>query len=424
MYPPFAFDNGDFSCSQKSLRELRGGPSVQPPGGSVSECIAFLRKVQQPQGSPGWNAPAYNLAKVLWLRKEANAAAEAAELLWALIDDKPSASELVTIQMFLLDLLLEIGDSAGIFRLLERCKTPDGRATDIAWSAALAHLLAQEFNPAARRFRRAIAAAVTKAPYVYRMLTGEAYITHDNASGSIPGRVTTRTADGSGTITYDNKAEAEKYSEIFTEHWHRAGRQVVGGTAALREAIRDAGAPAFAAWEAAVGPEPTRPQEGGGDPSTLHMNMSDLGDLSELMAQFGIARPVLMQELGGDKFLKETKVPSFRNPKHVCSHCQAVKKKLWACAKCQHVQYCGAECQKAAWKDHKPLCKAIAMVGSRVQLRNLSTEALNGRVGLVEGVATETARLKVKLDLGGAGEPGRTVAVKKANLVLLNKAAT
>ncbi|KAF8180830.1 hypothetical protein BJ912DRAFT_1032956 [Pholiota molesta] len=44
---------------------------------------------------------------------------------------------------------------------------------------------------------------------------------------------------------------------------------------------------------------------------------------------------------------------------HKCSVCRKRgKPKLKACAGCQKVKYCSAECQKKDWKAHKPKCKA------------------------------------------------------------------
>jgi len=46
----------------------------------------------------------------------------------------------------------------------------------------------------------------------------------------------------------------------------------------------------------------------------------------------------------------------------LCSHCgTCVKLKL--CARCKEVAYCGAECQKAAWRGHKGTCAPPQPVG-------------------------------------------------------------
>ncbi|KAJ1477955.1 hypothetical protein T484DRAFT_1962147 [Baffinella frigidus] len=36
-----------------------------------------------------------------------------------------------------------------------------------------------------------------------------------------------------------------------------------------------------------------------------------------------------------------------------CSHCGTQGVSLLLCARCMHASYCGAACQKAAWKEHK-----------------------------------------------------------------------
>ena len=45
----------------------------------------------------------------------------------------------------------------------------------------------------------------------------------------------------------------------------------------------------------------------------------------------------------------------------VCDHCgdvAASRKNLW-CARCKEVCYCGRECQRAAWPEHKPTCVVL-----------------------------------------------------------------
>ena len=42
-----------------------------------------------------------------------------------------------------------------------------------------------------------------------------------------------------------------------------------------------------------------------------------------------------------------------------CSYCGARKKKLQQCTACKEARYCGRECQKKHWKNHKVRCKKI-----------------------------------------------------------------
>ncbi|KIJ60149.1 hypothetical protein HYDPIDRAFT_161442 [Hydnomerulius pinastri MD-312] len=87
----------------------------------------------------------------------------------------------------------------------------------------------------------------------------------------------------------------------------------------------------------------------------------DLEKIDNLLARKSGGRPpqsVRSQVMGG----KETRpdVSSAwrqRNPRQ-CAYCEALgEKNLRVCGRCKLVQYCGAECQKAAWPSHKVICK-------------------------------------------------------------------
>ena len=41
-----------------------------------------------------------------------------------------------------------------------------------------------------------------------------------------------------------------------------------------------------------------------------------------------------------------------------CAVCQKTED-VKSCSVCKHVYYCGVECQKSAWKEHKPVCKSV-----------------------------------------------------------------
>lgn len=83
----------------------------------------------------------------------------------------------------------------------------------------------------------------------------------------------------------------------------------------------------------------------------------------------------------------------------VCDECGA-HGKLMMCQKCKKRWYCGAECQRAAWRRHKKVCRAAddLRVGDRVIIRGLRKgdceksfcglePKLNGMMGTIVGVA-------------------------------------
>ncbi len=52
------------------------------------------------------------------------------------------------------------------------------------------------------------------------------------------------------------------------------------------------------------------------------------------------------------------------NEKYRCEECGGWFEKLQKCAQCKAAFYCGKECQKKAWKLHKPACKAAAGISA------------------------------------------------------------
>lgn len=42
-----------------------------------------------------------------------------------------------------------------------------------------------------------------------------------------------------------------------------------------------------------------------------------------------------------------------------CSHCDQPSNRLYTCTGCQANSYCGKECQRSAWKSHRPWCKRM-----------------------------------------------------------------
>ena len=63
--------------------------------------------------------------------------------------------------------------------------------------------------------------------------------------------------------------------------------------------------------------------------------------------------------------------------KDCCSHCgKQGGAALRCCTRCKQASYCGAECQKAAWKGHKKLCATLMDVIEQV---NAASAASNWR---------------------------------------------
>jgi len=50
-----------------------------------------------------------------------------------------------------------------------------------------------------------------------------------------------------------------------------------------------------------------------------------------------------------------------------CSHCGTQRAALKHCSRCKQASYCGAECQKAAWKGHKKTCVTLDDVVEKVK---------------------------------------------------------
>ena len=50
------------------------------------------------------------------------------------------------------------------------------------------------------------------------------------------------------------------------------------------------------------------------------------------------------------------KKPASSDDAGACAHCERHEPTLSSCSRCGLVKYCGRDCQRAHWKDHKPLC--------------------------------------------------------------------
>ncbi|THY32287.1 hypothetical protein D6D01_02594 [Aureobasidium pullulans] len=59
-----------------------------------------------------------------------------------------------------------------------------------------------------------------------------------------------------------------------------------------------------------------------------------------------------------DKLPNSTSSQTPAAPRDICGHCGGIKLSgLKACTRCEKVKYCNHACQKAAWKEHKKVCK-------------------------------------------------------------------
>ena len=50
------------------------------------------------------------------------------------------------------------------------------------------------------------------------------------------------------------------------------------------------------------------------------------------------------------------KKPASSDDAGACAHCERHEPTLSSCSRCGLVKYCGRDCQRAHWKEHKPLC--------------------------------------------------------------------
>ena len=49
-----------------------------------------------------------------------------------------------------------------------------------------------------------------------------------------------------------------------------------------------------------------------------------------------------------------------------CDFCFSLKEDLLRCSKCKFARYCGRDCQRKAWKDHKVECERLINVSPRI----------------------------------------------------------
>jgi len=78
---------------------------------------------------------------------------------------------------------------------------------------------------------------------------------------------------------------------------------------------------------------------------------------------------------------------------NVCATCKRRDAKLHRCTGCKFVQYCGRECQKKDWKEHKKLCESFATLPTPKK-RDAGMKIVIGGNGLMD-----TLRRLVEADL-------------------------
>ncbi|KAI0713527.1 hypothetical protein C8Q76DRAFT_463932 [Earliella scabrosa] len=97
-----------------------------------------------------------------------------------------------------------------------------------------------------------------------------------------------------------------------------------------------------------------------------------------------------------------TRIPQLDEPVIYCEHCGSTKLKkqeLKRCAGCSGVLYCSKECQKAAWPNHKSMCRlrldSISELGydTPLALRNALKEWVNINIWAVTMVVNAAVYL-------------------------------
>ena len=88
--------------------------------------------------------------------------------------------------------------------------------------------------------------------------------------------------------------------------------------------------------------------------------------------------------------------------KECCVNCQA-ENAVEHCSSCMITKYCSAECQKAHWKIHKPLCKFLS------DPENVSRN-LAAKKGIKKGIGSVSERLYIACMLGRLAEAEKLIA--------------
>ena len=87
------------------------------------------------------------------------------------------------------------------------------------------------------------------------------------------------------------------------------------------------------------------------------------------------------------------------NPSKQCSACGKTDVELMRCAQCKLTFYCGQDCQKKHWPEHKQLCKetAKAKQGEKPNAKNKNTneeglDALHWVLGIFQKSSKQPVR--------------------------------
>jgi hypothetical protein len=407
-HPSFEFRGEDARYREEDSNRARQRPFTPPAHlrstvATFGDALDYYRKAVA-DGGPSWRSNTYGLANALWVIGREDTVREACALVTSLLDDgEPGRVDREGARYFLLDMLLEAGRWQDALALLHRYG--DEWSTEWAWTSALLHMRSRGLRSRDQITKTAvdaIASAVRVNPHVYHMLL------EDAPMAAWRGQMISVTYTMAGIHCCEN--DASSYLNVHRVHWKAFGRGADGGLATVRAMVRVAGADAYAEWQRKQASEAARPKL-----SNVEMQANRdqfLRDrprsLEEMMSKMKEWKQSGASELPGGMTFGNFAIPAI--DKTVCSGCGQVGKKLQACAKCNAVRYCSKACQVAHWPSHRGTCKALALVGKRVELHSLSNEAFNGQRGAVVQWLADKERLQVKLD------DGRILAVKLANV--------
>ena len=107
----------------------------------------------------------------------------------------------------------------------------------------------------------------------------------------------------------------------------------------------------------------------GGDPQQFRHQLEALSAAQQVVRQEGVTdasiAPLVQQLQATGVLLSSIAVPHFCNTP-ACGNIsgptevQLVSGRSCICAGCRIARYCGRVCQRQAWQQHKPVCKALA----------------------------------------------------------------